>query len=350
MLLEFFPIFDQRMAMSQDSDKFSHPISFDVNHASDIRRIFDPIAYSKGAAIIRMINSFLGEEAFREGLEAYLKRHQYSNAVQDDLWNTWTKSGHKHDTLPKELDIKTIMDTFTLQAGYPVLQVHKNETNFILTQSRYKLPSNDPNDTSKWFIPITFSTKNIPQSEIPKKWFRNDETSLELNGIVEDKEWIYFNVNRSGHYRVNYDKELWSVLIHNFNALPPITKAQLVDDAFWLSRAEYMDYEVPITFLYVMTKIPHDYLSWAAAEAGLTYITQMLRREPAFEQYRAVMKAMLKPVFEEIGFTEGETDTDLELTHRARMLKLICDFKFDRCTWQAQQIYRNWIQNPTDNK
>lgn len=350
MLLELFPVYDQQGAMSQDSDRFSHPISFDVNHASDIRRIFDPIAYSKGASIIRMINSFLGEEAFKEGLEAYLKRHQYSNAVQDDLWNAWTKSGHKHETLPKELDIKTIMDTFTLQAGYPVLQIQKNETNFILTQSRYQLPCNNPNDTSKWFIPITFATRNIEQSEIPKAWFRNDEINLELKDITEENELIYFNVNRSGHYRVNYDKKLWQVLLHNFYDLPPITKAQLVDDAFWLSRAEYMDYEVPVTIMYVMVRDPYDYLTWTAAEAGLTYVTQMLRREPAFESYRAVMKAILKPMFEKIGFTERDTDSDLELMHRARMLKLICDFKIDRCTWEAQQIFRGWISNPTDNK
>uniref|UniRef100_A0A336M1Y0 Aminopeptidase n=1 Tax=Culicoides sonorensis TaxID=179676 RepID=A0A336M1Y0_CULSO len=349
-LLEFFPFVESRGAMSKDSDRFSHPISFDVNHASDIRRIFDPISYSKGAAIIRMINSFLGEDAFQHGIESYLKKHEYANAVQDDLWNAFTITGHKYKTLPKDLDVKKIMDTFTLQAGYPVLHVEKNGSTIVLRQQRLKLPFPDKNDTSRWYIPITYGTKNSPGTEIPKEWFSNDEETLVMNDIVTEDEWIYFNVNRTGYYRVNYDLASWQKLIYSFNELPPITRAQIVDDAFYLSRAEMLEYEVPVTLLVISGNDPFDVLTWSAYESGITFLTRMLRREPAFEHFRGLMKAIFKPVFDQIKFSESDEDDDLKVTHRAKMLKLICDFKIDRCTYAAQRIFREWIANRNENK
>lgn len=336
--------------MSKDSDRFSHPISFDVNHASDIRRIFDPISYSKGAAIIRMINSFLGEEAFQHGIESYLKEHAYGNAVQDDLWRAFTTSGHKYETLPSDLDVKKIMDTFTLQAGYPVLQVERQGSSIILKQQRFKFPAPDVNDTSSWYIPITYATRSTEGTEIPKEWFSNDEKSLVLHDVIEGDEWIYFNVNRTGYYRVNYESALWQKLIYNFTELPPIARAQIVDDAFSLSRAEVVEYEVPVTLLLIAGFYPHDILTWSAVDAGLTYLTRMLRREPAFEQFRGFMKAIFKPMFEKIGFKEEDGEDDLMVTHRARMLRLICDFKIDRCTHAAQTIFRNWMGNRNENR
>lgn len=104
--------------MEEDSDLTSHPISFPVSNSTDVRRIFDPISYSKGAAIIRMMQSFLGENAFRHALKTYLNKFKHSNAVHDDLWDVMTISGHEYKTLPENLTVKDIMDSWTLQGIY----------------------------------------------------------------------------------------------------------------------------------------------------------------------------------------------------------------------------------------
>ncbi len=80
--MDFFSVKTLQNAMEIDGDISSHPISFPVSKPSDIRRIFDPISYSKGASIIRMMNGFLGEKAFKGALQAYLNKFQYDNAVQ----------------------------------------------------------------------------------------------------------------------------------------------------------------------------------------------------------------------------------------------------------------------------
>lgn len=96
--------------MEKDSDLSTHSISFPVSKPSDIRRMFDPISYSKGAAVIRMMQHFLGEEAFKSGLQEYLQKFKYGNAIQNDLWEVMTQHGHKRGTLPKECTVKKIMD------------------------------------------------------------------------------------------------------------------------------------------------------------------------------------------------------------------------------------------------
>ena len=58
-----------------------------------------------------------------QGVTNYLTRLKYKAATQDDLWRHLTEQGHKDGTLAREMDVKTVMDTWTLQMGFPVVTV-----------------------------------------------------------------------------------------------------------------------------------------------------------------------------------------------------------------------------------
>lgn len=83
-----------------------------------------------------MMSLFLGEETVRKGVSNYLNKHKFTNAEQDDLWESLTEEAHKNEVLPKHLTVKKIMDTWTLQTGYPVLTVTRNyeKKNVQITQ------------------------------------------------------------------------------------------------------------------------------------------------------------------------------------------------------------------------
>lgn len=283
--MDFMSVDLLQEAMAVDSDLSSHPISFAVEKPADIRRIFDPISYSKGAAIIRMMQSFLGEDAFKDAVREYLKKFQYSNAVQDDLWSVMTKYGHNFNTLPKELTVKEIMDSWTLQAGYPVLSIERNGTSISISQQRYLLPKINPNDTQKWYIPLTYVTQANPTHDItiPNAWL-NNSTNLTLTNVVDPDHWFYFNVKRSGYYRVNYDYNTWIIFFKKYEELPEVILAQLFDDALNLARAEIVQYDIPLGLLLKLRA--QDVLPWAAASSGIEYLIQMLNREPAYEHFR----------------------------------------------------------------
>ena len=64
----------------------AHPIRADVNNAEEAGESFDAITYEKGGAVLRMIEGFLGEDRFRDGIRLYMRRHREANATADDLW------------------------------------------------------------------------------------------------------------------------------------------------------------------------------------------------------------------------------------------------------------------------
>lgn len=272
--------------MVEDCDQTAHPISFDVKNSADIRRIFDPISYSKGASIIRMMQSYLGEQAFWGALKKYLDEFQYSNAVHDDLWNVMTEFGHNMKTLPDDLTVKTIMDSWTLHAGYPILSVKLDGTSIRLTQQHYLLPTVNKSDTQTWHIPITyviFDNQTRTSGAVKHDWLHNG-SELELKDVIKPGDWYYFNIQRTGYYRVNYDYKSWLAFITNYDYLPNTTIAQLIDDALNLARAEVITYDIPLTFLLKLRA--EDKLAWSAATSGIEYITNMLNREPAYEHFR----------------------------------------------------------------
>jgi aminopeptidase N len=82
-----------------------------------------------GASLIRMMNHFLGEETLKRGLTNYLEAHKFRSARQDDLWDQLTLQAHQDGSLPPHMTVKEIMDTWTLQTGYPVVTVTRNYVN-----------------------------------------------------------------------------------------------------------------------------------------------------------------------------------------------------------------------------
>lgn len=144
-----------------DALKASHPVSVEIGHPNQISQIFDAISYSKGSVIIRMMHKFLGEKSFQDGVSSYLKKHEYANAKQDDLWAALTEVAHKKLALPQELTVKEIMDTWTLQVGYPIIQVNRdyNTNSAELSQSRYLSDRYKTTDDTVgcWWIPLTYT-------------------------------------------------------------------------------------------------------------------------------------------------------------------------------------------------
>lgn len=343
-IMDFFSVKALQDAMEIDADSSSHPISFPVSKPSDIRRIFDPISYSKGASIIRMMNGFLGEKAFKEGLQSYLNKFQYDNAVQDDLWEIMTSFGHKYNTIPKEFDVKAIMDTWTLQAGYPVVTVTRSGVNVTISQQKYMLPAVDYEDTTRWFIPITYETKAQHSQDGPPTYWLSNSKDINIPNAVDPEHWMYVNVKRTGYYRVNYDYNSWIILVKSFAQFTPVVRAQLVDDALNLARAEILSYDIPLTFLVALGSYA-DAIPWAAIENSLQYLTYMINREPAYEHFRALMRYILKPIYETMGFDEIQGESHVQLMHRCRIISFACHYGYDRCTNKAQILFRDWMRD-----
>src|SRR6185437_12986081 len=86
--------------------------------SSEIKEMFDGITYQKGAAVLRMLEAYVGPEVFRKGVNEYLKQHANGNATSQEFWQAMAKVSGK--------PVDQIMPTFILQPGVPVVTVHQS--------------------------------------------------------------------------------------------------------------------------------------------------------------------------------------------------------------------------------
>ena len=221
------------VAMGLDSLKSSHPIDVKVNSPSEIREIFDAISYDKGGCVLRMLENFVGEKNFRNGLKHYLTKHKYKNATGYDLWDAIGKIS--------KLPVRAMMDSWIKQIGFPVVEVNQKDSLLILSQKRFLLNAKGTHK-GLWHVPITIhSDKKDVKKLLTKK---SDKIKINSqNGVV-------INSGRHGFYRVKYDEGMLidlKMLVDN-KSISHIDRWAIQNDLFALcvsgdeSLQNYLDF------------------------------------------------------------------------------------------------------------
>ena len=75
--------------------------------------MFDILTYEKGAAVLRMLEQYLGPDTFRAGISSYVGKHAYANAETTDLWDAIEESARQ--------PVRTMMDSWVFQPGHPLI-------------------------------------------------------------------------------------------------------------------------------------------------------------------------------------------------------------------------------------
>ncbi len=179
------------VAMALDSLKSSHPIDVKVKSPSEIREIFDAISYDKGGCVLRMLENYVSEKNFRNGLKQYLTKHKYKNATGQDLWNSIGRVS--------KLPVNAMVNTWLKQVGFPIVQVEKQNSKLFLKQKRYLLAPTKSTQKGLWHIPLSIESKNQSVKKLMKT--KTDKIMLKKN----DQSFVV-NSNRNGFYRVKYDQ------------------------------------------------------------------------------------------------------------------------------------------------
>lgn len=277
----------------RDAQLSSHPISQPILNTSQIGEIFDSISYKKGSSVLRMLHSILDKEAFFESVHDYLKKHEYGNAEQDDLWAAFTAKAHQYNRINKDYDMKTIMDSWTLQTGFPLVKVTRDYETGTIEISQHRFLENktlSEQQTGKeqcWWVPLSYTTASKMDFETTttKDWLECDESgkskTLRLENLADKNEWILFNIQLSGVYRVMYDTANWNLLNQtlnskDFTSIHVMNRAQLIDDVIWLAWSGYHEYDITFDLLDYMIQ-EREYLPWRAALEGLSSVNRLLK-------------------------------------------------------------------------
>ncbi|NWV33505.1 AMPN Aminopeptidase, partial [Grantiella picta] len=344
--------------MATDALASSHPLSFreeEINTPAQISEVFDSIAYSKGASVLRMLSEFLSEDIFREGLQSYLHTFAYSNTVYTDLWVHLQKAVEKNNvTLPD--NISNIMDRWTLQMGFPVVTVNTltgtiNQTHFLLDPASSVDRPSTFNYT--WIIPITWMTKSGLGSS---RYWLTKVTDTNNEFRVNSPSWLLLNLNVTGYFRVNYNQENWDLLLNqldtNHKVFPVINRAQIIDDAFNLARAKYINVTLALSTTRFLSG-ETEYMPWQAALSNLQYFQQMFDRSEVFGPMSSYMNKQVTPLFnyyKNITSNWQNISTGLmDQYNEVNAISTACSYNVTECQELATNYFRQWQQNATKN-
>ncbi|MDP2585731.1 MAG: M1 family metallopeptidase, partial [Candidatus Levybacteria bacterium] len=287
---------DHAEALSLDGLKNTHAVEIEVHHPGEISEIFDTISYEKGASIIRMLASYLGEKVFQKGLQMYLKKHQYSNATTADLWVALEKvSGKK---------VKKIMENWTGKPGYPLVNISEKNSKLKLTQARFfssPLSALGINDKTLWSIPLDsflFSKKSL---FIPKH-----------------KGWVKFNRGETSFVRIQYPPSLLKLLEEPIRkkTLSAEDRYGLIRDAFMLAQSGHSS-TVDALRLTQSYENEDNYIVWAEIASNLRAIDNLIFKENFYEEYKSFCKKIFKPIGEKVGWSRKEGESHLQTLLRS---------------------------------
>ena len=314
--------------------------------------MFDALTYDKGAGMLRMLERYIGAEQFRDGIRLYLKRHSYGNTDTADLWAAIEESSGE--------PVGRIMDTWLRQGGYPFLQVQLQEradlgaSAVALTQVPFMFtPESDQMSAigQMWMVPTLLRTVgdgktggDSKDTSFTRALLDSGELVVEIDGSGP----AVVNAGGSGVYRVQYPSEHLITLASRSGDLGTLERFYLLSDA-WAAvladRGEMAEYLLLAETLAAEPAPERDPDVWGQITGP---ISLMYRAVPddLLPDLRTYTRALVGPVFDNLGWEHRPSDTERVRSLRSQMLAVLGTTGADpsvRAT--CLQLHRNFIED-----
>jgi len=365
-----FIVDEHRRALYADDSSGSHALhinmdNFVLDPESLFDNLFDSVTYRKGASFLRMVRGFLGEQTFINGLHNYLGKNAYDVATDEDLFNAWIEQA-MIDNVQTTYPLRDILDSWVLQRNYPVINLKRTGPDTITaSQKIFFIDANDESNgfegpraekfNHKWYVPFSYtkaSDLTTNGNNAPTYAWMGLDRDLEITS----SESILGNIDAVGFYRVNYDTEMWQFFIEKLNTsqyqeISIQNRAQLLDDAFALARAELLDVETAFDLSSYLHQ-EHSFFPWSMFDQDLAYFKQVLPTSTVYKQFSDYILSLVHPgLYDFYGWDDTKDTTDaVYFDRRARGLgvHLACYFDDNDCVTTAVQLYKNWMANPSN--
>jgi aminopeptidase N len=297
-------------AMEGDARSTTHPIQQPVATESEANSSFDDITYKKGQSFLRMLESFLGEDVFRDGIRRYITAHKYSNTTTADLWNALSEASKK--------PVGEIAAGWTEQPGFPVVNVKREPGRKVrLTQGRFTVNYKKA-PALLWKIPLTY----LVVGEAPATLLMTGKTAA-LENIPADRA-LKVNVNGAGNYRVEYDAPSWRLLLEALPKLDVEDRVNLLSDAWAMV---YAGREPISRYFGLVEKLP---ASTDLAEREqiidvLDFINHLLIGTPQHEKFQLYARSLLQPTFDALEWEPKAGEPPSAGRLRASLISILGD-------------------------
>ena len=285
-----FVVDEQQQALKLDALEHTHPIEVAINHPDEIRTIFDAISYSKGASVINMLYHYLGADAFRAGLQYYLRKYSYKNTDTIDLWDSLEEASEK--------PVKSFMHAWTSLSGYPLVHASIDNDSLELSQERFYLnPLANKKDSISTTWPVALLSGN---TQLPDML---ESKSLTID--QRDTEHIKLNRGESGFYRTVYNAtHLYglSELVKR-GRLSPLDRLGILADIFEASKAGKMDTADALNLLGSFND-EEDNAVWDVIVGNLASIRAVMQDDNLRESMKPYIRKLVKKQQTRLGWNQ----------------------------------------------
>ncbi|MFV1961486.1 MAG: M1 family metallopeptidase [Acidimicrobiia bacterium] len=314
-------------AMSTDQLATTRPIEFKVNAPSEVDEMFDAITYGKGNAVLHMIEQFIGEEQFRQGVGNYLRKHVYANTVTADLWEGLDGAS--------DWPVGEIMNTWVYQRGFPQIDVKKVPDGIELAQRRFfAIP--DETDSTVWKVPAQLHGSADGEAFESKVLAEDDETVVSIEGEID---WIVANSGGLGFYRTNYSEDLFDALLENISELGDIERYSLVSDTLSFVRNGQTASSYFLDLVEGFSDETEQAI-WSVITGGLALIEHHTLDDAARPGFQEFVRNLVAPALQRLGWEASESDSDLHRKLRGDLIAALGNLGEDADTikWAEEVV------------
>ncbi|HET6805923.1 MAG TPA: M1 family aminopeptidase, partial [Frateuria sp.] len=322
-------------AMSQDSVASTHPVVQHVETVEQASQAFDAITYSKGEAVIHMLEGYVGHEAWRTGVRNYIKAHEHGNTVSDDLWKSIQAAAGK--------PVTQIAHDFTLQPGIPMLEVRaaacsNGKTDIALRQGEFTRdrPGKQP---LRWHVPVI--AKTVGGKAV--RTVVDGKATLSVPGCGP----VLVNAGQTGYYRTLYAQNNFDALKGQFARLAPIDQLGLLGDTWALGMAGN---EPVSNVLALITATPADAdpQVWSEVAGYLSALDNYYRGDQARQQrLRTFALGQLQPVFAKVGWEAKAGESAPMANLRQELIGVMSDLGDKQVINEARRRFAAQKTDPT---
>ena len=297
---------ERSAAFDVDALDSTRSVEFEVRSPADCEGMFDVLTYQKGGSLLRMLEQYLGEQTFREGVSHYLRLHSYKNTETNDLWDAIESTSGE--------PVRRIMDSWIWQPGFPLITatLSNDGTSIELSQQRFLLNPESATDPTEqmWVVPVHVSNGGTTTTVL----LDSMHTTVTL---ADPAAPVIVNAGGHGFYRVAYDTTLRARLAGALGDMNTLERYSLVDDASAATVAGSLSAVELLTFLEEFGD-EREHAVWQAVVIALRAISRLID-DDALPAFQLRVRTLVQPALAELGEPQAD-DSDLAAKLRGLLL------------------------------
>jgi puromycin-sensitive aminopeptidase len=305
---------DRAGALALDALANTHPIYAPVHSVAEATENFDLITYEKGAAVVRMLEHYLGADAFRAGVQRYMERHREGNTVAADLWNALEEASGK--------EVARVAKAWITQPGFPLVSIEAGRANGVtVKQERFFADPTIPaaRRRARWPVPLV---AKLPGGTLVRALADKPSQPLDVSGARP--AWVYGNASAGGFYRVRHDDATRAALLASLSELSAVERLALAGDQWALVRAGKATIESWLDVVDALgDETDYDVLDGIVGPLG--FVDEQLAGDgtPLQARFRGWVATRFLPGFERLGWTAAASEDDDVRLRRAALLRIV---------------------------